>query len=219
MNFPLFLYPTADSSGLFASQETPKRQPNLNPNLVSALTDAHGRAPSPEDIFHYIYAVLYAPTYRTKYAQFLRIDYPRIPFTTNMELFAEFVNLGERLVGLHLLKSPELDPPACRFEGKGDARVAKTKAQGFRYDADVERVYVNRTQYFGPLPREIYEYRIGGYQVCQKWLKDRKERRLGLDDIRTYCRMVTAINRTLTIQQQIDVLYPQAEEDRLPIPS
>ena len=215
MNFPLFLYPTADSSGLFASQETPKRQPNLNPNLVSALTDAHGRAPSPEDIFHYIYAVLYAPTFRTKYAQFLRIDYPRIPFTTNMELFAEFVNLGERLVGLHLLKSPELDPPACRFEGKGDARVAKTKAQGFRYDADVERVYVNRTQYFGPLPREIYEYRIGGYQVCQKWLKDRKERHLGLDDIRTYCRLVTAVGHTLTIQHQIDALYPEADSTPL----
>ena len=215
MNFPLFLYPTADSSGLFASQETPKRQPNLNPNLVSALTDAHGRAPSPEDIFHYIYAVLYAPTFRTKYAQFLRIDYPRIPFTTNMELFAEFVNLGERLVGLHLLKSPELDPPTCRFEGQGDARVAKTKAQGFRYDADEERVYVNRTQYFGPLPREIYEYRIGGYQVCQKWLKDRRERRLELDDIRTYCRIVTAIGHTLTIQHQIDALYPEADSTPL----
>ena len=78
-----------------------------------------------------------------------------------------------------------------------------------------ERLHVNRTQFFGPVPREIYEYRIGGYQVCQKWLKDRKERRLELDDIRTYCRIVTAIGHTLTIQQQIDALYPEADSTPL----
>ena len=215
MNFPLYLYPAADRGELFANDGLLERQPNLNPKLVSALSEAHGRAPSPEEIFHYVYAVLYAPTYRRKYAEFLRIDFPRVPFTTNRELFAELADLGARLAGLHLLKSPELDPPTCRFEGQGDARVAKTKAQGFRYDADEQRLYVNRTQYFGPVPQEIYEYRIGGYQVCQKWLKDRKERRLGLDDIRTCCRMVTAISHTLTIQQQIDALYPGADSTPL----
>jgi predicted helicase len=159
--------------------------------------------------------MLYAPTHRSKYAECLRIDFPRIPFTTNRGLFIEFANLGARLAGLHLLKSPELDPPTCRFEGQGDAKVAKTKAQGFRYEADEERLYVNRTQYFGPVPREVYEYRIGGYQVCQKWLKDRRERRLELDDIRAYCRIVTAIGHTLTIQHQIDVLYPEADSKPL----
>ena len=68
-------------------------------------------------------------------------------------------------------------------------------------------MYVNKTQYFGPVPPEVYEYQIGGYQVCDKWLKDRKERRLNLDDIRTYCRMVTAIGLTLTIQQELDMVY------------
>ena len=130
-------------------------------------------------------------------------------------MFAKLANLGARLAGLHLLKSRELDPPTCRFEGAGDAKVAKTKAQGFRYDPDEQRLYVNRTQYFGPVPQEIYEYRIGGYQVCQKWLKDRKERRLGVDDIRTYCRIVTAIGCTLTIQHQIDTLYPGADSTPL----
>ena len=216
---PLYLYPTADRVDLFAHPGLSERQTNLNPKLVSALSEAHGRAPSPEEIFHYVYAVLYAPTYRRKYAEFLRIDFPRVPFTTNRELFAELADLGARLAGLHLLKSPELDPPTCRFEGQGDARVAKTKAQGFRYDADEQRLYVNRTQYFGPLPREIYEYRIGGYQVFQKWLKDRKERRLGHDDIRTYCQMVTAVGHTLTIQHQIDALYPDVERDSLMIPA
>ena len=219
MNFPLYLYPTVDRGDLFAHPRLSEREPNLNPKLVAALTETHGRELSPEAIFHYIYAVLYAPTYRRKYAEFLRIDFPRIPFTTNRVLFAELANLGARLAGLHLLKSPELDPPTCRFEGAGDARVAKTKAQGFRYDPDEQRLYVNRTQYFGPVPQEIYEFRIGGYQVCQKWLKDRKGRRLGLDDIRTYCRMVTGIGHTLTIQQQIDTLYPDAERGCLMIPA
>ena len=214
-HFPLYLYPTADRGNLFSHQGLSKREPNLNPKLVAALTQAHGRAASPEAIFHYVYAVLYAPTYRRKYAEFLRIDFPRIPFTTNMELFAQLAALGKRLADLHLLKSPELDPPTCRFDGEGDAKVAKTKAQGFRYDPDEQRMYVNRTQYFGPVPLDIYEYRIGGYQVCQKWLKDRKERRLGLDDIRTYCRMVTAIDHTLTIQHQIDTLYPGADSTPL----
>ena len=209
---PLYVYSTAD---LFADHGVSDPQPNLNPNLVAALTGAHGKAPAPEAIFHYIYAVLYAPTYRRKYAEFLRTDFPRIPFTTNGELFTELANLGGRLTELHLLKSPELDPPTCRFEGQGDAKVAKTKAQGFRYDADQERLYVNRTQYFGPVPREIYQYRIGGYQVCQKWLKDRRQRRLKLDDIRTYCRTVTAVAHTLTIQQQVDALYPEADSTPL----
>lgn len=218
-HFPLYIYPAADQRDLFAQPGLSERQPNLSPKLVAALTEVYGSSASPEAIFHYIYAVLYAPTYRRKYAEFLRTDFPRVPFTTNRELFAELANLGARLAGLHLLESSELDPPACRFEGKGDAKVAKTKAQGFRYDPDEQRLYISRTQYFGPLPREIYEYRIGGYQVCDKWLKDRKERRLGLDDIRTYCRIVSAIDRTLTIQQQIDALYPQAEKYCLMIPS
>ena len=140
---------------------------------------------------------------------------PRPTDTANRELFAEFANLGARLAGLHLLKSPELDPPTCRFEGQGNAVVVRTKAKGFRYDPQEQRRYINRTQYFGPIPPEVDEYLIGGYQVCEKWLKDRKDRRLDLDDIRNYCRIVTALNVTLAIQQQIDALYPDAEKNLL----
>ena len=96
---------------------------------------------------------------------------------------------------------------------EGDAVVARTKAKGFRYDPDEQRMYVNKTQYFGPIPATVYEYRIGGYQVCDKWLKDRKERRLELDDIRTYCRMVTAIGITRTIQQELDMVYADVEDN------
>ena len=216
VNFPLYLYPTADRDDLFAHHEASERQPNLNPKLVAALTEAHGQVPSPEEIFHYIYAILHAPSYREKYAEFLRTDFPRVPFAGTRKLFANTATLGSRLAALHLLNSPELDPPTCRFEGQGDAVVVRTKAQGFRYDADEQRMYVNKTQYFGPVPSEVYEYQIGGYQVCDKWLKDRKERRLNLDDIRTYCRMVTAIGLTLMLQKRMGGLYLEVEKNLLP---
>ena len=215
---PLYLYPNADGDDLFTHHESAERKPNLNSELVTALAKAHGISPSPEAIFHYVYAVLHAPAYRHKYAQFLRTDFPRIPFTADKDLFDRLAGLGARLVALHLLESPELDPPACHFVGEGkDTVVARTKAQGFRYDPAEQRMHVNRTKYFGPLSPEVFEYRIGGYQVCEKWLKDRKERRLLTPDIQTYCRMVTAIERAITIQQQLDGLYPNVEQNILQV--
>lgn len=182
---PLYLYPDAESENLFAHHDASERRANLNPAVVEALAAAYGEAPTPEEIFNYVYAVLYAPTYRERYAEFLRIDFPRIPFTADREVFEELAALGGRLVALHLLKSPELDPPAARFESEPpsrngasaatqDNRVAKTKGQGFRYDPEQERVWINKAQYFAPVTPEVWEYRIGGYQVCEKWLKDRR---------------------------------------------
>ena len=219
MNFPLYIYPTADRDDLFAQLEPTERQPNLNPNLFASLEKAHGSEPSPEEIFYYIYAILHAPTYREKYAESLRIDFPRIPFTSDKSLFTKIASLGKRLSDLHLLTSPELDPPACRFEGEGDSVVMRTKAQGFRYDPDECRMYINKTQYFGPIPPEIHAYRIGGYQVCDKWLKDRRDRPLELHDIRTYCQMVTALWRTLEIQQELGILYDDTEKNLVTIPA
>ena len=210
---PLYLYPTSDRGDLFARLGPSARQPNLNPKLVAALTAAHGQAPAPEDVFHYVYAILHAPTYRARYAEFLRTDFPRVPFTTNRAVFARVAALGARLTALHLLDSPELDTPTCRFEGDGDAVVARTRSQGFRYDPGTQRLSINPTQSFGPVPPAVHAYRIGGYQVCDKWLKDRKARRLALDDVRTYCRLVTAIGVTLGIQGEVDALYAEAEED------
>jgi hypothetical protein len=217
-HFPLYLYPSTNSLDLFANHESSEPKPNLNPVVVSALTVAYAREPTPEEIFHYIYAVLYAPTYRTKYAQLLRMDFPRIPFTADSMLFGRLAALGEKLVGLHLLKSPDLDPPACRFEGEGDGRIGKDRQTGLRYDAAEQRAYINATQYFAPVPAVVWGYRVGGYQVCEKWLKDRKGRRLELDDIRTYCRVVTALGRTIDLQQEIDILYPEVERNFVPTP-
>ncbi|NMC79440.1 MAG: DUF559 domain-containing protein [Chloroflexi bacterium] len=178
---------------------------------IAAALGGSRRSFTPEDLFHYIYAVLYAPTYREKYAEFLRIDFPRLPFVADFALFQEVAALGGRLAELHLLRSAELDPPLTRFEGQGDHRVAKSEREGLRYDAERQRVYINPSQFFAPVPPAVWEYPIGGYIVCQKWLKDRRGRPLSLDEIRTYCRIVTALEHTLTIQAEIDELYPAIE--------
>jgi hypothetical protein len=115
---------------------------------------------------------------------------------------------GKTLVDLHLLKSSELDQPIVKFQGKGDNKVDKIKyGQG--------KSYINNDQYFGGISPEIWKYQIGGYQVCDKWLKDRKGRILSLDEIRHYCRVVTAIKNTIEIQKEIDNLYPEIEKETI----
>ncbi len=161
---------------------------------------------TPEQVFCYLYAVLYAPAYRQKYADFLRLDFPRIPFTADYGLFAALAALGERLVNLHLLRSPELDQPLTRFEGRGDNQVVKV-----RYDAEKQCAQINSQQRFAPLPPEVWEYTVGGYAVCEKWLKDRRKRTLTLEEIRSFCRIVTALLRTIEIQKEIDQLYLRLE--------
>jgi len=214
--FPLYLYLGTDPEDLFNDQDPGDRQLNLNPGLSAALSGAFGEEPAPEDIFHYLYAVLYAPSYREKYAEFLRIDFPRIPFTKDVDLFQKLAALGERLVDLHLLRSSELDPPIARFQGEGDTKV-QTGKKGLRYDAETQRVHINEEQFFEGVSPQVWEYPIGGYQVCHKWLKDRKERRLTLEEIKTYCRIATALEKTIQIQAEIDTLYPQVEKTLLPI--
>jgi len=160
--------------------------------------------------------MLYTPVYREKYTEFLRSDFPQVPFTKDRKLFEKLAALGKRLVDLHLLRSDELDPPISKFEGSGDG-IVKTGKKGLRHDPKTERVYINGTQYFEGVPPEVWEYQIGGYQVCHKWLKDRKDRRLSLDEIKTYCRVVTALLKTIEVQEEIDKLYPVVEENLLVI--
>jgi REP element-mobilizing transposase RayT len=173
----------------------------------------------PTDVFYYIYAVLYSNIYRSKYAEFLKIDFPRVPFTKDYEVFSKMAEFGKRLVDLHLLKSEELDPPVARFQGKGDDKVEKIKyepaGQTFVSDAkeSLPRIYINNDQYFEGIRKEVWEYQIGGYQVCEKWLKDRKGRRLSLDDIKHYCRFATAIQKTIDVQEEIDNIYPEVEKE------
>lgn len=210
---PLYLYSVAERKNLFShTKEIKKGQPNINSDLFDVLCEVNKKVISPEEIFYYIYAVLYSNLYREKYAEFLKIDFPRIPFTEKYDLFREMVGFGKRLVDLHLLKSTELDPPLCKFQGKEDNRIEKIE-----YGEKEKRVYFNEKQYFEEIPQEIWQYQIGGYQVCGKWLKDRKGRCLSLEDIKHYCRMVTALQKTIEIQKEIDNIYEKVEKNIIEI--
>jgi hypothetical protein len=213
-HFPLYLYPDIEKADL-RLLEPEGRRPNLKPELLARLRQAYEEMPSPEQVFCYTYAVLYAPSYRERYAQLLRLDFPRIPFARRKDIFLALADLGHRLVALHLLASPNTDPPTARLEGEGEARVARNRREGFRYESASQRVYINPNQYFAPVPREVWEYCIGGYQVCEKWLKDRQGRRLSLEEIETYCRIVAALARTIELQEEIDELYARVEQDVL----
>ena len=118
------------------------------------------------------------------------------------------VEYGKKLVDLHLLKSKEIDAPIAKFEGKGENKVKKViYKEG--------KVSINKDQYFDGVSEEIWQYQIGGYQVCDKWLKDRKGRILSLDDIRHYCKVVTAIGKTIEIQKAIDEIFSEIEKETI----
>jgi len=209
--FPLYLYRDIDKKDLFSQAEEPKeRQPNINPEIFATLSEIYKKEPTPEEIFYYIYAVLYSNIYRIQYAEFLKIDFPRIPFTKDCKLFSKMAGYGKKLVDLHLLKSTELNPLIAKFEGRGNNKVEKLK-----YDEEKKRVYINKSQYFEGIVREVWQYQIGGYQVLNKWLKDRKRRTLSLEDIKHYCRIVTSLQKTIKIQQEIDNAYLEVEKGAL----
>jgi predicted helicase len=205
--FPLYIYPDSDKKDLFShKKEMTQRQPNISPDIFTALYEIYKNKPTPEKIIYYIYAVLNSNTYRAKYAEFLRIDFPGVPFTRNYKLFCRMGEYGKRLVDLHLLKSEEIDPPTAKFEDKGENKIEKVKYKD-------SRVSINKDQYFEKITEEVWQYQIGGYQVCDKWLKDRKGRRLSLEDIKHYCKVVTALKNTIEVQNEIDNLYPEIEKE------
>ena len=202
---PLYLYPEQDSGDWHKQQQT-ELQPNLAPEIVEQLTSNFGEEPTPEEILYYIYAVFYSNIYRERYAEFLKIDFPRVPFTSNYQLFQQMAELGEKVASLHLLKSSELDTPVSRYLGSGeDNKIDKPK-----YDEAEKRVYINSTKYFDNVEPKVWNYQIGGYQVLHKYIKDRKGR--NMDDPRHYCRVVSALSKTIEYQKKIDEIYEDVEK-------
>jgi predicted helicase len=204
--FPLYLYPEVNKKDMFSHLEPGTRKPNLNLRLTESLAEVYRKEPTPEEIFYYIYGVLHSNVYRSKYAEFLKIDFPKVPFTRNYELFSTIGKYGSKLVDLHLMKSAELNNPIVKFQGGGDYEVSKV-----RYEEKRKQVCINDSQYFEGIEREVWQYQIGGYQVLDKWLKDRKGRKLSLDDIKDYCRIATALEETIKIQRDIDNIYLDIE--------
>jgi predicted helicase len=161
----------------------------------------------PKAIFNYLYAILHSSIYRRKYAEFLKTDFPRIPFTKDRELFTALAKLGAELIELHLLTAPLLNKPMTNYVGAPAPLVEKV------IWAD-ETVWLDkaRTAGFIGVPENVWNYYIGGYQVCAKWLKDRKGRTLSHDDLAHYQKIVVALHETIHLQAEIDKLYPRVEE-------
>ncbi|MHC5935820.1 type ISP restriction/modification enzyme [Nostoc sp.] len=201
--FPVYLYPGVNNLQSSILQE--QRRPNLSPDFLKDITEKLGYTPTPEAIFYYIYAIFHSPTYRTRYAEFLKIDFPRVPLTSNNELFHQLANYGEELVSLHLMKSPQLDNFITKFvENDGNNLV---DAGHPKYNQDA--VTINRKgDKFTGVPEEVWNFYVGGYQVCQKWLKDRKGRQLSDDDIQHYQRIVVALQQTIKLMNKIDQAIP-----------
>lgn len=228
--FPLYIYNSSGQQGLLEDihKSNNLQWDNLGwlETLQPFTSNLAGNFIQPtEAVFYYIYSILYSNVYREKYQEFLKIDFPRIPFTKNYHLFQALAQRGEQLVNLHLLKSQELNDPNTKYYGNGDNNVdkreyvlvSKPKVQmGMTIPRELERtglVLINETQFFGGIDLEVWNYYFGGYQVLDKWLKDRKGRTLSAEDIRHYCKVVAAISRTIEIQKEIDKLYAKIEKD------
>jgi len=192
------------------------RRPNLSQEFLDDLSekldlrfvpDGQGDLSEtfgPEDVFNYAYAVFHSPTFRERYAEFLEIDFPRLPLTSDRALFSSLAQKGAELVGLHLMRSATLNNSAISFPVDGDHMVEKTD-----FKETTGRVYINDKQYFEGIPKETWEFQVGGYQVLEKWLKDRKGRTLSTGDIIHYRKVVTAFSETRRIMQEIDRLIPE----------
>jgi type I restriction-modification system DNA methylase subunit len=203
--FPLYVYPDAD---LFNGGSNYQREVNIPPEMFEKFKQYYGKKVRPEQIMSYIYAILYSNTYRGKYAEFLKTDFPKIPFCGEYGTFSKMAELGQELINLHLMKSDKLNKPIAKFEGKGNRLVEKV-----RFGDKEGQVSVNSDSYFDGISPKIWEYRIGGYQVMEKWLKDRKERKLSLEEIKHYCKIATSIKETLEVQNHIDKIYPDVEKN------
>lgn len=188
--FPLYLYPTEGEEQL---GET--RKPNLDEKIWRKIDKCTKLKTTPEQVFDYIYGVLHTPSYREKYKEFLKIDFPRIPYPENKEEFERIVSIGNKLRKLHLME--EIPPQATSFDIEGDNAVSEIRFEK-------EKVYINKTQYFGNVPELAWNFYIGGYQPAQKWLKDRKNRALTYDDISHYRKIIAILIETHKLMQTLD---------------
>jgi predicted helicase len=192
-----------------AKYDSKNRTPNIDKRLYETLNKTYNKKLTPEEILYYIYGVFYSNIYREKYAEFLKIDFPRVPFTRSHNLFIEMAELGKQLTDLHLLKSKLLDKPVSKYQGDSE----NDKVETIIYDETQKTIHINNEKYFDNVSPEVWNYQIGGYQVLHKYLKDRKGRIL--EDSRHYCKVVTAISKTIEIQKQADVLFPEVEKETI----
>ena len=212
VTFPLYLYP--EQADLLNDGE---RTPNLNQDIVNDISKAIGLEFEPEksgdsthfapiDLLDYIYAVLHSPTYRDKYAEFLKIDFPRVPYPENGEQFRQLAEIGSELRKVHLMEHSDLAKLITTYPIAGDnvvGAIPDRRRWELSEDGKKGKVWVNETQYFDNVPLVAWEFYIGGYQPAQKWLKDRRDRTLNFEDIMHYQRIIKALVMTDSLMRSI----------------
>lgn len=232
--FPLYLYPETTTQTSLLNEVV--RTPNLNMEIVNEIAKGLGLAFTPEkedgnvclandkdvrsefrttfapiDLLDYIYAVLHSPTYRETYKEFLKIDFPRVPYPKDLDTFYNLVALGSQLRQIHLLESEAVDKLITQYPEDGDNVVTKPKFVAVTTSAEQSgayreagNVFINETQYFANVPLVAWNFYIGGYQPAQKWLKDRKDRELSYEDILHYQKIIVALTETDKLMKEID---------------
>jgi predicted helicase len=243
--FPIYTYPESPANTILT--QIPQRIPNLNLEIVSKIAEnlglqftsekdvstsstSNNSAFAPIDILDYIYAVLHSPTYREKYKEFLKIDFPRVPYPKDATTFWSLVALGGELRQIHLLESPKVNRFITTYPESGTNEVTKVKFEMQSSDNTKNqtcspvhlfthsqpapsafppfrlsgKVYINDSQYFDGVPKVAWEFYIGGYQPAQKWLKDRKGRALSFEDILHYQKIIVALYETDRLMKEID---------------
>lgn len=204
---PLYLYYTS-KNGQLSTEQKNERIPNLNTEIIEVIKkllrlnfsdekDNSENTFAPIDLLDYIYGVLHSPTYREKYKEFLKIDFPRVPYPKHKETFWNLVKLGCEIRQIHLLESKVVNNFITQYPITGDNIVVKINYIDCK-------VFINKTQFFDNVPLVAWEFYIGGYQPAQKWLKDRKDRKLSIDDINHYQRIIVALTETDRIMKEID---------------
>jgi predicted helicase len=204
--FPLYLYP--ENNAQESLEKIKDRIPNLNNEIVKQIITQLGlkytnekesseNTFAPVDILDYIYAILHSPSYREKYREFLKIDFPRVPYPTDVNIFWQLVKLGSELRQIHLLESETVNKYITTYPITGNNEVIKPKYSN-------GKVFINDTQYFDNLPQVAWEFYIGGYQPAQKWLKDRQGRDLEFEDILHYQKIIVALTETDRLMKEID---------------
>jgi hypothetical protein len=174
---------------------------NFSSDFRTFLDSRYDHHYSPEEILGYVYAILHAPSYRALYAEFLSIDFPRVPFPESAEEFETLSGLGWALIQAHLLRELPRQGLAV-YHGKGDHTV-----EAVRYSTEAQAVVINKTQFFRPVPPAVWEFHIGGYQVLDKYLKSRKGRILSLDEINHVAAISDSLAFTIEQMVKIDKAY------------
>lgn len=214
--FPLYIYKTNNDQQTI--EEENNRKPNLNQEIANKIAkklnleftsekETTENTFAPIDILDYIYAVLHSPNYRKKYKEFLKIDFPRVPYPKDQKTFWQLVKLGEEIRQIHLLESSKVEDYITTYPKDGNNKITRklTKTNiGYEpVDKEKGKVWINDEQYFDNVPLVAWEFYIGGYQPAQKWLKDRKERILEFDDISHYRKIIVALSETDRLMKEI----------------